>query len=92
MIVFSIQFVVSGEEYVINESVKVIPTPGHTLSDVTVLVKSIQEEVIAIAGKILFKNNIFSIILNVETLKTCTRLCQKRPRLILVEFIFRGFV
>lgn len=37
----------------INESVKVIPTPGHTLSDVTVIVKSVQGEVIAIAGKIL---------------------------------------
>ncbi|XP_013135134.1 PREDICTED: metallo-beta-lactamase domain-containing protein 1 isoform X2 [Papilio polytes] len=31
-----------GQEYVINESVKVVPTPGHTLSDVTVLVKSNQ--------------------------------------------------
>ncbi|XP_038207969.1 metallo-beta-lactamase domain-containing protein 1 isoform X4 [Zerene cesonia] len=36
-----------GEEYVINDFVKIIPTPGHTLSDVTVLVKS-EEENIAI--------------------------------------------
>ncbi|XP_013176289.1 PREDICTED: metallo-beta-lactamase domain-containing protein 1 isoform X2 [Papilio xuthus] len=38
-----------GEEYVINDTVKVIPTPGHTLSDVTVLVKSNKNELIAIA-------------------------------------------
>lgn len=53
MLVFSIQFALTGENYVINESVKIIPTPGHTLSDVTVLVKSVQGEVIAISGKIL---------------------------------------
>lgn len=30
---------------------RVIPTPGHTLSDVTVLVKTKDREVVAIAGK-----------------------------------------
>ncbi|KAG7310937.1 hypothetical protein JYU34_003777 [Plutella xylostella] len=39
-----------GEDYVINESVKVAPTPGHTLSDVTVLVKTTEDETVAIAG------------------------------------------
>lgn len=45
------QFAITGEEYIINESVKVLPTPGHTLSDVTVLVKSVQGEVMAITGE-----------------------------------------
>ncbi|XP_026319955.1 metallo-beta-lactamase domain-containing protein 1 [Hyposmocoma kahamanoa] len=44
-----------GENYVINESVKIIPTPGHTLSDVTVLVKAVQGEVIAISGDLFEK-------------------------------------
>ncbi|XP_013176288.1 PREDICTED: metallo-beta-lactamase domain-containing protein 1 isoform X1 [Papilio xuthus] len=44
-----------GEEYVINDTVKVIPTPGHTLSDVTVLVKSNKNELIAIAGDLFEK-------------------------------------
>ncbi|XP_068626856.1 metallo-beta-lactamase domain-containing protein 1 [Battus philenor] len=44
-----------GEEYAINDSVKVIPTPGHTLSDVTVLVKSLQNENIAITGDLFEK-------------------------------------
>lgn len=30
-----------GEEYIINEKVKVIPTPGHTLQDVTVIVETL---------------------------------------------------
>lgn len=34
----------------INEDVKIIPTPGHTLSDVTVLVTNQKADVIAIAG------------------------------------------
>ncbi|KPI97517.1 Metallo-beta-lactamase domain-containing protein 1 [Papilio xuthus] len=44
-----------GEDYVINDTVKVIPTPGHTLSDVTVLVKSNKNELIAIAGDLFEK-------------------------------------
>ncbi|VVC90517.1 unnamed protein product [Leptidea sinapis] len=40
----------NGEEYIINDYVKVIPTPGHTLSDVTVLVTSEDRKVHAIAG------------------------------------------
>ncbi|XP_038207967.1 metallo-beta-lactamase domain-containing protein 1 isoform X2 [Zerene cesonia] len=39
-----------GEEYVINDFVKIIPTPGHTLSDVTVLVKSEEENIAIVAG------------------------------------------
>ncbi|XP_061708671.1 metallo-beta-lactamase domain-containing protein 1 [Cydia pomonella] len=44
-----------GEEYVINDSVKVIPTPGHTLSCVTVLVTTAEGRVVAICGD-LFEN------------------------------------
>ncbi|XP_013194724.1 metallo-beta-lactamase domain-containing protein 1 [Amyelois transitella] len=44
-----------GEEYIINDSVKVIPTPGHTLSDVTVLVHSKDGETVAIAGDLFEK-------------------------------------
>ncbi|CAK1544609.1 unnamed protein product [Leptosia nina] len=44
-----------GEEYVINGSVKVLPTPGHTLSDVTVLVKTKDEGTIAITGDLFEK-------------------------------------
>ncbi|XP_014356147.2 metallo-beta-lactamase domain-containing protein 1 isoform X1 [Papilio machaon] len=44
-----------GEEYVISDTVKVIPTPGHTLSDVTVLVKSNKSELVAIAGDLFEK-------------------------------------
>ncbi|CAG4965342.1 unnamed protein product [Colias eurytheme] len=44
----------NGEEYVINDFVKIIPTPGHTLSDVTVLVKS-EGQNIAIAGDLFEK-------------------------------------
>lgn len=40
-----------GEEYVINNSVKVIPTPGHTLSDVSVITVSKEAENVAITGK-----------------------------------------
>ncbi|CAH0405477.1 unnamed protein product [Chilo suppressalis] len=44
-----------GERYSINESVEVLPTPGHTLSDVTVLVKT-NEGTVAVAGD-LFENS-----------------------------------
>ncbi|XP_021200346.3 metallo-beta-lactamase domain-containing protein 1 [Helicoverpa armigera] len=39
-----------GEDFKIDENVKVIPTPGHTLSDVTVIVTSKPSGTIAIAG------------------------------------------
>ncbi|CAG9796722.1 unnamed protein product [Diatraea saccharalis] len=45
----------SGEKYYINENVEVLPTPGHTLSDVTVLVKT-KEGTVAVAGD-LFENS-----------------------------------
>ncbi|XP_049881073.1 metallo-beta-lactamase domain-containing protein 1 [Pectinophora gossypiella] len=44
-----------GEPYIINESVKVIPTPGHTLSDVTVLATSLQGEMVAMTGDLFEK-------------------------------------
>ncbi|XP_045777652.1 metallo-beta-lactamase domain-containing protein 1 isoform X2 [Maniola jurtina] len=37
-----------GKEYSIDENVKIIPTPGHTLTDVTVLVTSVNKETFAI--------------------------------------------
>lgn len=42
---------IAGEELRIDENVKVVPTPGHTLSDVTVLVTSKQATTVAIVGK-----------------------------------------
>lgn len=44
----------SGKEYIINDNIKVIPTPGHTLQDVTVLVTS-NGKTYAITGD-LFEN------------------------------------
>lgn len=44
-----------GEEYVISDSVKVIPTPGHTLSDVTVIAISNDAETYAITGDLFEK-------------------------------------
>ncbi|KAJ0182634.1 hypothetical protein K1T71_002003 [Dendrolimus kikuchii] len=44
-----------GEEYIINDSVKIIPTPGHTMSDVTVLVISNEAKTIAVTGDLFEK-------------------------------------
>ncbi|XP_072945278.1 metallo-beta-lactamase domain-containing protein 1 [Epargyreus clarus] len=43
-----------GEEYVINDGVKVIPTPGHTMAHVSVLVTT-KEGTVAIAGDLFEK-------------------------------------
>ncbi|KAF7282658.1 hypothetical protein GWI33_002197 [Rhynchophorus ferrugineus] len=43
-----------GEEYVIHDQIKVIPTPGHTLQDVSVLFQN-QGQTIAVTGD-LFEN------------------------------------
>ncbi|CAH2050219.1 unnamed protein product, partial [Iphiclides podalirius] len=47
--------IINEEEYIINDTVKVIPTPGHTLTDVTVLVTSTQKELIALTGDLFEK-------------------------------------
>lgn len=44
----------NGEEYIINDYIKIIPTPGHTLQDVSVLVET-RQGIIAITGD-LFEN------------------------------------
>ncbi|XP_045458690.1 metallo-beta-lactamase domain-containing protein 1-like isoform X1 [Melitaea cinxia] len=44
-----------GEEFKINNNVKVIPTPGHTLTDVTVLVISNSKETVALTGDLFEK-------------------------------------
>ncbi|CAH2236599.1 metallo-beta-lactamase domain-containing protein 1 [Pararge aegeria] len=44
-----------GKEFVIDENVKVIPTPGHTLSDVTVLVNSTAKQTVAVTGDLFEK-------------------------------------
>lgn len=44
----------NGEEYIINDKVKVIPTPGHTLQDITVIVESLDYKV-AITGDLFEK-------------------------------------
>lgn len=40
----------SGQEMQIDEGLKIVPTPGHTLQDVSVLVEKSNKEVIAITG------------------------------------------
>lgn len=45
----------SGEELRIDASLKIIPTPGHTLQDVTVIVENLQKGVIAITGDLFEK-------------------------------------
>ncbi|XP_045458696.1 metallo-beta-lactamase domain-containing protein 1-like isoform X2 [Melitaea cinxia] len=47
-----------GEEFKINNNVKVIPTPGHTLTDVTVLVISNSKETVALTGRATVSFNI----------------------------------
>ncbi|CAH0724730.1 unnamed protein product, partial [Brenthis ino] len=44
-----------GEEYIINDYVKIIPTPGHTLTDVTVLAVNAEKETVAITGDLFEK-------------------------------------
>uniref|UniRef100_A0A8D8WDH3 Metallo-beta-lactamase domain-containing protein 1 n=1 Tax=Cacopsylla melanoneura TaxID=428564 RepID=A0A8D8WDH3_9HEMI len=39
-----------GEDYIIDDFIKVTPTPGHTLTDVSVLVETKDNQLIAIAG------------------------------------------
>lgn len=51
---------ISGEPYVIDEYVKVIPTPGHTLTDVTVTVQTKSEGCVAITGE---ANNLYERLL-----------------------------
>lgn len=40
----------TGEPFIIDESVKVVPTPGHTLTDVSVLVNTKDKELVAVTG------------------------------------------
>lgn len=40
----------TGKEFLVDENVRIIPTPGHTLSDVTVLATSAKNEKVAITG------------------------------------------
>lgn len=63
------RLIFSGEELRIDENVKVVPTPGHTLSDVTVLVISKQATTVAIVGKYLLKNQLY-----VFDFKACIKL------------------
>ncbi|XP_046965899.1 metallo-beta-lactamase domain-containing protein 1 [Vanessa cardui] len=44
-----------GKEFNINDNVKVVPTPGHTLTDVTVLVTNSAKETVAITGDLFEK-------------------------------------
>ncbi|GLG99406.1 hypothetical protein R5R35_011079 [Gryllus longicercus] len=45
----------TGEPYVIDDDIKVIPTPGHTLADVTVVVKTKDQGTVAITGDLFEK-------------------------------------
>jgi glyoxylase-like metal-dependent hydrolase (beta-lactamase superfamily II) len=42
----------SGEPFIIDEDVKVVPTPGHTLADVTLLVNTKDKGLIAVTGNL----------------------------------------
>jgi glyoxylase-like metal-dependent hydrolase (beta-lactamase superfamily II) len=43
-------FLTSGEPFIIDEDVKVVPTPGHTLTDVSVLVNTKDKGLVAVTG------------------------------------------
>lgn len=45
----------SGKELVIDDCLKIIPTPGHTLQDVSVIVETFDKGIVAITGD-LFEN------------------------------------
>ncbi|XP_046659472.1 metallo-beta-lactamase domain-containing protein 1 [Homalodisca vitripennis] len=40
----------SGEEYKIDEDITILPTPGHTSDDITVLVRTSHYGIVAVAG------------------------------------------
>ena len=40
----------TGEPYIIDDNLKIIPTPGHTLADVTVLVNTKDNGLVAVTG------------------------------------------
>ncbi|XP_044742912.1 metallo-beta-lactamase domain-containing protein 1 [Chrysoperla carnea] len=44
-----------GNEFVINKHVRVLPTPGHTLTDVSVLVTTPDKNIVAISGDLFEK-------------------------------------
>jgi glyoxylase-like metal-dependent hydrolase (beta-lactamase superfamily II) len=43
-------FLTLGEPFIIDEDVKVVPTPGHTLTDVSVLVNTKDKGLVAVTG------------------------------------------
>jgi len=45
-----LSFLTSGEPFIIDEAVKVVPTPGHTLGDVSVLVNTKDKGLVAVTG------------------------------------------
>ena len=47
---FLFPFLTSGEPFIIDEDVKVVPTPGHTLTDVSVLVNTKDKGLVAVTG------------------------------------------
>lgn len=57
-----------GEEYIIDEDVSVVPTPGHTSDDVSVLVKSRQYGIVAVAGVYVPKMLILTLFHTLETI------------------------
>jgi len=40
-----------GEPYIVDEDIKIVPTPGHTNADVTVLVRTVNLGIVAVVGK-----------------------------------------
>ena len=50
----NISIVFSGEEFFLNDDVKVIPSPGHTVDDVSVVVQTQDLGTVVIAGKYFF--------------------------------------
>lgn len=64
----------SGEELIIDEFVKVIATPGHTLSDVSVIVKTEDLGLVAVTG-MLFDCSVMKYIsrfLKIQYFKNCS--------------------
>ena len=42
----------SGEPFIIDEDVKLVPTPGHTLADVSVLVNTKDKGLVSVTGTV----------------------------------------
>jgi len=55
-----LQLCCTGLPFNIDEGITVIPTPGHTADDVSVVIKTEDLGIVVIAGKIAYKLNVIN--------------------------------